>query len=234
MGSNSALHVQAGLKKISEHIRPAFRLSGALPTLNWDAGYKGQRGLGRSCFGSVGRTAYLLPPLSCAWDPRGWSDLFYGIPRAQGYWNYKAWEQQTETKQPCIKCSKYFSKLRLQATNGFYYLPLPIPKYLLLGSGAFGSQLLPRLQVNHCQGPARERIQLRCHSASCVFGLLLWTLRATVSLSREAIALCVSDLIKPAWRVHLQVTDGVGLCHPIKYPLGNQPVLPCQELNLWT
>lgn len=98
--------------------------------------------------------------------------------------------------------------------------------------GVFGAQLLPRLQVNHCQGPARERIQLRCHSASCVFGLLLWTLRATVSLSREAIALCVSDLIKPAWRVHLQVTDGVGLCHPIKYPLGNQPVLPCQELNL--
>lgn len=75
MGSNSTLHIQAGLKKISEHIRPAFRLSGALPTLNWDAGYKGQRGLGRSCFGSVGRTAYLLPPLSCAWDPRGWNDF---------------------------------------------------------------------------------------------------------------------------------------------------------------
>lgn len=93
-------------------------------------------------------------------------------------------------------------------------------------------QFLPRLQVNHCQGPARERIQLRCHSASCVFGPLLWTLRAMVVLSGEAIALCVSDLIKPVWRVHLQVTDGVGLCHPIKYPLGNQPVLPWQELNL--
>lgn len=143
VGSNSTLHIQAGLKKISEHICPTFGLSGSLPTLNWDAGYKGQRGLGRSCFGSVGRTTYLLPPLSCAWDPRGWSDLLYGISGAQGCWNYKSWEQQTETKQPCIKCSKYFSKLRLQATNGLYYLPFPIPKYLLLGSWLWAESLAP-------------------------------------------------------------------------------------------
>lgn len=51
------------------------------------------------------------------------------------------------------------------------------------------------------------------------------------ALSREAIALCVSDLIKPAWHVHLQVTDGVGLCHSVKYPLGNPPVMPWQELK---
>lgn len=116
-----------------------------------------------------------------------------------------------------------------------YLPPPPSPSTSSWEAGSKRSLWLPNsfpLQVNHCQGPARERIQLRCHSASCVFGLLLWTLRAVVLLSREAIALCVSDLIKPAWRVHLQVTDGVGLCHPIKYPLGNQPVLPWQELNL--
>lgn len=109
LGPNSTLRIKAGLGEISEHICPAFGLSGSLPPLSLEgAEYKGQRGLGRSRFGSAGRTAYLLPPLSCAWDPRSWSDLFYGIPGAQGCGNYRIWEQQTETKQPCIKCSKYF------------------------------------------------------------------------------------------------------------------------------
>lgn len=85
LGPNSTLRIQAGLGEISEHTCPALGLSGSLPTLSLeDAGYKGQRGLGRSRFGSAGRTAYLLPPLSCAWDPRSWSDLFLWDSRGTG------------------------------------------------------------------------------------------------------------------------------------------------------
>ncbi|CAH7112644.1 AABR07058124.4 [Phodopus roborovskii] len=69
------------------------------------------------------------------------------------------------------------SGYRLQ-TNSTTSL-LPIPKYLLLGMLALsrvpGSQLFPWLRVNHHQGPARERIQLRCRSVSlflaCCCGL---------------------------------------------------------------
>lgn len=67
---------------------------------------------------------------------------FYGIPGAQGCWNYKIWDQQTETKQPRIKCSKYFSKLRLQGYKRISLPPPPYPQVPPLGklalSGVFG------------------------------------------------------------------------------------------------
>lgn len=56
---------------------------------------------------------------------------------------------------------------------------------------------LPRFQVNHCHRPARGRIQLWFCLAAFVSHLLSWALAASL-LSKEGIALCVSDLIKPA------------------------------------
>lgn len=140
-----SLRIQAGLGEggISEHICPCIQafLDPSLLSARRMQGTKAREDWGGATSGLPGELLVCFPPLSCAWDPWSWSDLFYGIPGAQGCWNYKIWEQQTETKQPCIKCSKYFSKLRLRATNGFYYLPPPYPQVPPLGKLALSGSL---------------------------------------------------------------------------------------------
>lgn len=62
LGPNSTLRIKAGLGEISEHICPAFGLSGSLPPLSLEgAEYKGQRGLGRSRFGRLGELLICFP-----------------------------------------------------------------------------------------------------------------------------------------------------------------------------
>lgn len=73
-GPNSALPVQAGLGDFRAPLY-ALHLASLCPSLlsAWRMQGTKARGVGGR---AAGRAAYLLTPLSCAWDPRGGSDLW--------------------------------------------------------------------------------------------------------------------------------------------------------------
>lgn len=162
------------MEKISEYQRLPLPSTCCPPTLGLeDALCKGQSGIVAS------PDAYRLPLWSCVWDPGGWGDLFYVIPGMQAWRNQdQVWEQQTKTHQRPVKCNKESVNLGHKKQR-LCYLPPPNPQVIhLLGTGWASCLLglhqpLPRLQVNHCHGPTRGRIQLWFCSAAFVPRLLL-------------------------------------------------------------